>query len=147
MKIWTQLVVKVARKWKKKHNFRISCVLCLNSTPQLISRIKFDFFSENLLLSQKTTLLQREPFFVTMFYTIHSSPLLVTKVKLLCYRTSILSNYYQWSPVPLKRHVNKLIVIIITVPLTKMHDLDQIPDLSTLLLKKWYVNGNWFFVV
>ena len=36
------------------------------------SFIQFQYFNEKLRLSQKTTLLQREPLF-TMFYTINSS--------------------------------------------------------------------------
>ena len=53
-------------------------------------KIKFKYFSGKLLRSQKTTLLQREPF-LTMFYTINSSPLLVTKSVFMA--TILLSNY------------------------------------------------------
>ena len=42
-------------EWKKKHHYRISCVLsdALNSRPQLRYRIQFKYLSEKLLLSQK----------------------------------------------------------------------------------------------
>ena len=56
MKIWTQLIVKVARKeWKKKHPCHISCVLsdAWIRMPQLRSQIQLKYFSEIWPLSQK----------------------------------------------------------------------------------------------
>ena len=64
----------------EQNNGRKNTLRCLNSRPQQRSQIQFKYFSEKLLLSQKTMLLQREQF-LTIFYTINSSPLLVTCTK------------------------------------------------------------------
>ena len=64
---------------RKNTNVTRSCVLsCLISEPQNLNRRSRNQIPEKTTSFSKTTLLQRERF-LTMFYTINSSPLLVTK--------------------------------------------------------------------
>ena len=57
---------------------KLCAIRCLILRPQTLTWGLEIKFVEKLLLSRKTTLLQREPF-LTMFYIINLSPLLVTK--------------------------------------------------------------------
>ena len=59
---------------RKKHpcHTKLCAFKCLISRPQILNLRSRNQFVGNILLSQKTTSLQREQFF-TMFYTINSS--------------------------------------------------------------------------
>ena len=67
----------------------------------------------------KTMLLQREPF-LTVFYTINSSPLLVTKEGFMI--IIILSNY-QYCPVPLKH--NRTFLICCSSSYSVLHTINK----------------------
>ena len=78
VKIWAQLVVEVAREqWNKKHPCHRSCLLS-DAWIRAENANSIKIFWWELTSFSITTLLQREPF-LTMFYIINSSPLLVTK--------------------------------------------------------------------
>ena len=98
MKIWAQLVIEVARKWWKKKNTLVGWICVLNDRNIRLLARSLLLFEWEITSFSKTMLLQRKSF-PTMFYTINSSPLLVTKsvFKLIF----VLSNYYQTCTFPL----------------------------------------------
>ena len=78
------------RKKHPCHTKMLDTFRCLISRPQILNLRSWNQICGKFLLSRKTMSLQREPF-LTMFYTINLSPLLVTKWGLML--INILSNY------------------------------------------------------
>ena len=81
VKIWTQLVVEVAEIMMEEKTPLSHKVVCFQMVDFRTSKSNSEVLRSNLWKMtsfSKTMLLQRE-LFLTMFYTINSSPLLVSK--------------------------------------------------------------------